>query len=872
MAATVSHVRGDAEQARATARAAEAALAAGDAAAALERARAALALTGRPPLPGWADQLRCEALETAARSALALGEPASAEQLARALIELEPYRESGYGLLMEALARGGDVAEALLTFDRVRALLRDELGVSPAPALTALRERLLGRPAPAPAARGFALPPPAAVRRSGRSPFVAREAELRRLRARWQQARGGQGALVLVTGEPGIGKTRLAARFAAEAHAAGALVLYGRADEEAGVPYQPFPQALRPLTAHVDAPALGPLLFEPDGSAEDGRSALFETAAALLERVAPVLLVLDDVHFAGTPALLLVRELVRRAAPIMVLATCDDTERAPLRCLLADVRRDGALECISLAGPGPGPEVLRRRLERLAPETLEVLTCAAVLGREFSLGALVLLAGGPADQVLAALEQAADAGLIGADADGFSFSHGLVRDALYHRPTAARRRLLHLRAGTALEQARARLDVRAAELAHHFTLARDGERAARYALEAGAEAMRAYAFEDAARHCERALEALPGHDDAARAEAWLALGSALRQGGEPGARAAFDAAAEIAERRGDAALLARAVLGAGGGFYAPRRVDAAHVARLERALARADGIDTRGRLLSRLAETLPDGARRVQVSAEATALARAGGEPAALATALLGRHAAHLHAEHLELRRGLAEEAVAVADAAALREAGALARHWLIHDLVEAAELDAARARHEELCALAAGLPEPLLRHSALAWRAVFAQLAGRGEQAERLAREGLRLGERAGVPSARAHFTAQLAAIRRPQGRLPELLGVLERLAAQRSETMAWAALLPLAHLDAGDAVAAGDAFAAALAAVPGGLLWLPATAWLAEAAAALGRTDASAALREQLEPYAGRLVQASFTGCWGGVDRLLA
>jgi DNA-binding SARP family transcriptional activator len=953
----------DVEEARAATAAAEAALAAGDPGAALERARAALDLTGQPVLAGmageWVEQLRSELaqlrfelLETATRSAVAVGEVAAAERMASSLIELEPYRESGYGLLMEALALGGNVAEALLTFDRVRVMLRDELGVPPAPALTALHERLLGQTAPAPAPRSSApdLPLPGAIARGDRGEFVGRAPELRRLRGRWDQVRRGQGALVLVTGEPGIGKTRLAARFAADIHATGGLVVYGRTDEETVEPYQPFVQTLRHLVAHVDPldldPALAPQLDElrpllpelaktgsPRTHGEDGRYALFEAAALLLDRLArlaPVLVVLEDMHFADTPTLLLLRRIVRQAeaAPIMVLATYSDvglTLAAPLQRVLADLRRDQALERISLAGldreaaatliaaraPGaadaaqlreytsgnpffigellrsigetgqPGVpegvrEVLLRRLARLDPATLEVLTYAAVLGREFPLAPLALLAGEPPEDVLVRLEEAADAGLVVEDTDApgrFAFCHGLVRDAVYERPAAARRGLLHLRAGIALEQASGR----AGELAHHFFAARHhggGERAVRYAVEAGAEAARAYAYEDAAAHFERALEALalvPDPDDGLRAEIWLALGTVRWQGGEPGARAAFDAAAEIASLRGDAPMLVRAALGAGGRFYAPGRPDPAYVDLLERALAAAPATRTRARLLGRLAETLTDGPRRAEVSAEAVRLARADGDPAGLAPALLSRHAAHLHPRHLDERLALAGDAVALADAAALGETAALARHWLIYDLVEAGDLDAAHGRQEELATLARELQQPLYQHSALAWRGVWAQLAGRAEEAERLAREGLRLAERARARDARAHFTGQLLAILRDQGRLPELLPDLERLVAERSEVLPWRALLPLAKLDAGDAVAAGAAFDAALADGQCGLLWLPAHAWLAEAAALLGRTDACATLLERLAPYEGRLVQASFTGCWGAVERPL-
>src|SRR5215207_42658 len=112
-----------------------------------------------------------------------------AERLARDLVRLEPYRESGYALLMEALAMRGNVAEALLVFERVRVLLRDELGLTPAAALTALHERLLvhgcdgsDRDAAAPrtpAPGGEARPLPPLLARSESRPFVAREAALR---------------------------------------------------------------------------------------------------------------------------------------------------------------------------------------------------------------------------------------------------------------------------------------------------------------------------------------------------------------------------------------------------------------------------------------------------------------------------------------------------------------------------------------------------------------------------------------------------------------------------------------------------------------------------------------------------------------------
>ncbi len=122
---------------------------------------------------------------------------------------------------------------------------------------------------------------------------------------------------------------------------------------------------------------------------------------------------------------------------------------------------------------------------------------------------------------------------------------------------------------------------------------------------------------------------------------------------------------------------------------------------------------------------------------------------------------------------------------------------------MEAGDVDGARRRHAELAALASELRMPLYQHAALAWRGVWAQLAGRFEEAERMAREGLRLAERAGAPDARSNFTAQLLPLMREQGRLPELLGELHGL---DPHALAWGAIAPLAHLDAGDYDAAAD------------------------------------------------------------------
>ena len=211
-------------------------------------------------------------------------------------------------------------------------------------------------------------------------PFVGRRAERARLIERWKDAASGRGGIALLSGEPGVGKTRLAAELARAAHDDGGIVLYGRCDEELGVPYQPFVEALRPFVAacapedlaeHAapyggDLARLVPQLAEriPDlpeplhADAETERARQFDAVTSFLANIAataPVLLVLDDLHWAAKPTLLLVRHLARSDAvpSLLVVGTYRDTDlgRAhPLADMLADFRREVPTERISLQG------------------------------------------------------------------------------------------------------------------------------------------------------------------------------------------------------------------------------------------------------------------------------------------------------------------------------------------------------------------------------------------------------------------------------------------------------------------------------------------------------------------------------------------
>jgi DNA-binding SARP family transcriptional activator/tetratricopeptide (TPR) repeat protein len=337
------------------------------------------------------EELLLEALELSARAALAVRLPdlGVTERASRELIARSPYRETGYRFLMEALASGGNVAEGLRVYDDLRVLLRDELGTAPAAKVQALHARLLageaiGGPPPSPASvaeRRVPLPAPLSPRE--RSEFVGRGRELDVLREAWREACTGERRLVLVAGEPGIGKTRLTRQFALEAQEAGTVLLAACA-EDALLPYQAFVEALRhyarsrasewshlPLGPGGDeltrlVPELADARPTESGVAtsdpETRRYMLFEAVCLLLADAAaqaPVLLVLDDLHWADRGTLHLLRHVLRspHEAALLIVGTYRPGGVGPAHPfaeLIADLRRDVLFERVTLGGLDEG--------------------------------------------------------------------------------------------------------------------------------------------------------------------------------------------------------------------------------------------------------------------------------------------------------------------------------------------------------------------------------------------------------------------------------------------------------------------------------------------------------------------------------------
>lgn len=382
----------DVEAAAAAVREAEQARAAGDHDRAAAAARAATRITQAPFLPDWdsdwAQRWRARlaswqqrALAVVAESALRSGDYPAAAVAAEDALAAEPYAEWAFRVLMRARHASGERAAALDVYLQCRRRLRDDLGVGPAPETEATYLTLLGTE-----------PPGADL------PLVGRRAELEALAAEWARARAGQARGVVIVGEPGAGKSRLAEEFAASVRAVGHLVLRGREDGQQAMPFRPFTDALAGYlaargTERLDGlGAIGHQLarlrddVEASGSvAGAGAAARWRLFAAVRDwltsatRDESILLIVEDVHWATPGTVSLLRHLLDDARParLLVVVTCRpaDAVAPELAGVLAGllsaptVRR---LEPVPLAAADVGELLLAAAGEPL-PELAETI-------------------------------------------------------------------------------------------------------------------------------------------------------------------------------------------------------------------------------------------------------------------------------------------------------------------------------------------------------------------------------------------------------------------------------------------------------------------------------------------------------------------
>jgi DNA-binding SARP family transcriptional activator len=435
-------------------------------------------------------ELRTNVLEQRIDADLALGRDGELVGELEALVREHPLRERLRVQLLLALYRSGRQADALAAYQAARASLVEELGIEPGKPLRELHQAIL-RQDPA-------LDLPAELEPivdTGRGAFVGRDVQLAELAEGLEEALGGRGRLFLLVGEPGIGKSRLAEEVVGRARARGARVLFGRCWEAGGAPaYWPWLQALRAYVRDSDPNALraelGPgaadvaqivpelrqrfpdLPEPPSIESEGARFRMFDATAEFLSKASrnrPIVLVLDDLHAADAPSLLLLQFVARSlaSAHVLVLGAYRDVDpvpERPLASIMADIAREPVTRRLPLGGlserdvaeyvelsaaeinspdlvaalhentegnplfvaemvrllaleggPAAGapltiPETVRDviacRLAHLSQECNRVLALASVLGREFALDALARLSGVSEDELLETLDEA----------------------------------------------------------------------------------------------------------------------------------------------------------------------------------------------------------------------------------------------------------------------------------------------------------------------------------------------------------------------------------------------------------------------------------------------------------------------------------
>ncbi len=577
-----------------------------DAAVAMWRGRPYAELDDAPPAVAeraHLEELRLVALEDRAVARLALGDQATTAAELEALTKAHPLRERLWALRALALVRSGRQADALDVLRQVREVLDEELGLDPGAELRDLQTRVLRQDPeldwvpPAPAVPPAPLAPPPAssdwesamalsqsdeagagageVEEDGGSvltadaawPMLGRDEQLRQLEEALDEAYDARTTFAVVTGDPGIGKSRLCNELAALARGRGARVLVGRCSQDDGAPpLWPWRTVLERLGAALPA-------IEADDAGAEFRS--WELVTRTVREAAaskPVVLVLDDLHWADTATLRVLRLLAETAQgerllvlttwrdqprPVGALADVAETlaRRHAVRVELAGVderavagivdaitsrrpsdadadalraRTDGnpffLIEYARLAAsrtelqrlltedhpPTAVQEVLGRRIQRLPDPTVRVLRTAAVIGREFDLPTLAGAATVDEDDLLDLVEPAQAAGLVSEDGiDRFFFSHALVRDTIYAGLTPSRRARHH----AAVARTIGGVAGRETEEARHWLNA--GVSYARQAWcsakRAGAVARRAHAHPEAAELCCAALASME-HD------------------------------------------------------------------------------------------------------------------------------------------------------------------------------------------------------------------------------------------------------------------------------------------------------------------------------------------------------------------------
>ena len=303
------------------------------------------------------------------------GDYARAIATTRALLQHDPWREDALRTLLLLRQASGDRSGALEEYERFAERLRRDLGVAPMPETVACFESIRRGPNPAAAERPASPFERATV--PSMMPFVGRGAELVRLRQMWVRAMRGYGGAAVISGEAGIGKSRLLTEFAATVTSQGGAIVAGAATFAEAAPYQAVTDALRAALPSIVSLSLDPTwlaaaadvlpdlrdidatlprlsALEPDRQRDRLFEAIWRCFEALAQ-VRPLLLRFEDVHWAGPATCDLLAYLARRARnrPMLIVVTSRDDDTVgshPLRALRRVLGRSGALATVALDG------------------------------------------------------------------------------------------------------------------------------------------------------------------------------------------------------------------------------------------------------------------------------------------------------------------------------------------------------------------------------------------------------------------------------------------------------------------------------------------------------------------------------------------
>jgi DNA-binding SARP family transcriptional activator/tetratricopeptide (TPR) repeat protein len=954
---------------------------------------------------GWAatqalrlDELRLSTVEDRIDADLMLGQHAVLAGELESLVARHPLRERLWAALMISLYRSGRQAEAVRAYQRARDILVEELGLEPGLELRRLEAAVLAGDAeldPPDASQGstrpqLAVPVPGRIGATTSAVFVGRVPEREGLGRSLMAVAEGERRVALVSGEPGIGKTSLCAAVAREASGNGAVVLYGRCDEDLGIPYQPWAEMLAHLVAHapdavlaahvdergIELARLAPELGRraPGGrvssiDAGSERYLLFGAVVDLLVRVsalAPVVLVLDDLHWADRPTIQLLLHVASADGPLRlaIIGTFRDSDvdlDHPLAEALAALHRESGIERLALRGladdellsllettarhamadeglalrdalsaetdgnpffvgemlrhlaetgaisedehghwivsadlrtsglPVSIREVIGRRVALLGEPSRDVLSTAAVIGRDFDADVLARVAELGEGTVIDGCDQAVAAALLieGDGAGRYTFSHALIEHALYEGRSAGWRGRIHRRVAEALEALCGDDPTdRIGELAYHWARATqppDAGKAIAYAQQAGDRALAQLAPDEALRWYREALDLLdraPGDDRRSRAQLLLGLGDAQRQTGDPAHRETLFAAGRLADDVDAIDVLVRSVLRNSRGWMSKAGgVDHARIEMLELALNRLDDADSpdRARLLALLSVELTWDAEfddRFALAAQAVDMARRTGDDAALVDAIRLCNEAIAMPQTLPLRLRWNREACALADTLGDPTARLHANDYLFLAGLEAGDPETMRISRAILHAEAERIGQPIYPwvieyHDALDW-----MIAGDLDAAEQASTNALTLGAEAGYPEdAVTIYGGQLMTLRWMQGRVHDMLPLIEEAASHSPDLKIFRAALALARVfdDQHDEVCRIlDTELAADFRMFADATWLAGQVLWAEAVTRCGHQAASTVLYRRLLPWHDQFA-TTHTTAQGGVAHFL-